>query len=321
MRVVLGEQTGVAPVPPHTVSCEAVGLGVGAEFVGAATDEQPFVTGDGPPGGCTPGNVYSGPIEVASTEWTFHQEVGRGEDVLWGGVFVATRGECVGRLHVNVAPETYESSVVTSGFVTVAFVPDTVEACPEACSSRHEATIDILKGLDGDGSGGSLGSGGTNTGSGGDDPVGAGGSTGTGGAGSGGAPASGGAATGGAASGGAGSGGAPASSSGGAPGLDPELDQRMRAFCEADCASFEEIKPCYSSGETTEEGCVASCYAGARDLYYALCPDELLALLACAEEHPGAHDYSCDGTELTWSDDTCMPLAVEMRECVAEQGS
>jgi len=301
--VVVGEPSGSAAQAPHTVSCDALGLGVGAELTGEVGKELVLSAPDAWPGHqCDPA-TYSGPVSVSS-DWSFELQPSDGGP-LWGGVFAVRRGECTGEVRFDVSGGTADDA---SGFIEVSFSPDPGVACPDRCASRHAAAIEITHGEGGmstGGSGGRIGSGGS--------------ASSTGGAGTGaGETASGGAAS---SSGGAsGSGGAP-SGTGGASGLDSELEQRMRAFCEADCASFEEIQPCYIGSDDTEEGCVASCFAGVRDLYYAVCPNELLTLLDCADEHPGAQDYSCDGTELTWSDSTCMPLAVEMRECVAAQGS
>jgi len=310
VRVVVGEQNGSASLAPHTVPCDVLGLGGGAEFVGEASERSMLAAPEGWPGTCTPGYLYAGAIHVAS-DWTYELREDSGGDVLWGGDFRVRRGECTGQVFIRVAPEAYDSALVTRGFVTVEFEPGSDPSCPEQCSSRHAATVEVIRGTGGTASGGA-GSGGASGGSANDGSLSSGGadSSASGGgsvAAVGGVSASGGAATGG--------------TGGGAPVLDAALDQRMQASCDAECADYAEVQGCYPQG-ASQEDCWNKCYSAVRTKYFALCPEEYLAVLDCTEEHPGAQEYTCDGTELVVADASCEILAATMRDCWSErQGS
>jgi len=299
VRVVIGPAED-----PDDVPCDAVGLGVGAEFIGEIARTRTLGPIDSGPwaSGCIP-PIFTGPISVVS-DWTFEPIASLGATI-WGGGFTVKRGDaCTGRVRLDV-------HAAEEDFLTVSFSPEAGTSCPEECSSRHAATVEVIRGSSGAGSGGAGAggaSGGTENGgglsSGGTESGASGGGT---GAGVGGVSASGGAATGG--------------TGGGAPVLDAALEQRMQASCDAECADYAEVQGCYPQG-TSQEDCESKCYWGVRTKYFALCPEEYLAVLECVEEHPGAQAYSCEGTELVVADPSCEQLAVEMRDCWEErQGS
>jgi len=308
VQVVVGEQSGRAARAPYTVSCDELGLGVGAALTGEVTKELVLAPPDAWPGHrCDPA-TYSGPVSIAS-EWTFELQPSDG-GALWGGVFAARRGECTGQVRFDVAPDPEAEG---GGFIEISFAPDPGAACPEQCASRHAASIEItpgegLVGAGGNASGGSSGSGGRASNSGGAD-VGAGGNA-SGGAvsGSGGARASGGSSSG--------------DGGGGTSGLETDVDERIQAFCEGDCSSFEQTEQCHSSQASDQEECWSTCYSAVVGTYHALCPDELVSVLSCTEEHPDTFDYTCDGTTVVWGDLACEAAVQAMRDCVVErQGS
>jgi hypothetical protein len=301
-EVELGDRVRVVIGPaenPDDVPCDAVGFGVGAEFIGEIAETHTLGSVDSGPwaSGCVP-PLFTGPISVVS-DWTFEPIASLGATI-WGGGFTVKRGDaCTGRVRLDV----YSAE---EDFLTVSFSPEAGTSCPEQCSSRHAAVVEVIGGSGGAGSGGA--SGGTaNDGSlssGGAESSASGGET---GAGVGGVSASGGAATGG--------------TGGGAPVLDAALDQRIQASCDAECADYAEVQGCYPQG-TSQEDCRSRCYSAVRTKYFALCPDEYLAVLECTEEHPGAQAYACEGTELVVADTSCDLLAVAMRDCWEErQGS
>lgn len=301
VTVTIGASVGSGDVP-----CDALGFGVGATFTGDVLETGTWSSVDAPPWAqACPGYLFTGPVSVASG-WTFEPAESRGAGI-WGGVFTAQLGEqCTGivQLHVDEADQDH---------LWVSFTPEAGPSCPEECSSQHVVTVEISRG---GGSGGSAGSGGGSASAGGS-------TSGGGSAGIGGEVVS---ASGGSSGTGAGgtvaSGGTSTTGGGGSPGIDPVLDQRIQALCEADCANYEELQACYSSQGSSEEECSTRCYSGARFTHYALCPEEFIAMLECAEDHPGAQDYSCNGTELVSEDDSCIPLVTTMRACVNErQGS
>jgi hypothetical protein len=295
VRVVVGAPLG----NPGDATCDALEFGVGAEFTGEITDHSLLESFEGGPWAQTCAyHRFSGPMSVDS-DWRFEPREGGGASI-WGGAFRAQlRDECTGLLVLSVDGGDEDR-------LWVMFSPETGSICPEACSSHHVVTVEFLGGQgsagaggDGSASGGSFSSVDGTGGSGGEPVVASGGSSGS-------------AAGGVNASGGAGG-------SDGSLGLDPGLEQRMQALCDADCSNFDEVKECRPTRGSNQQECWSNCYSAVKDTFHARCPEELLVLFECLEEHPGALDFSCDGTTLLSADSSCEPATLALRDCVAER--
>jgi len=142
VRVVIGPAEN-----PDDVPCDAVGFGVGAEFIGEIAETNtlgPIDSGPWPSGCVAP--IFTGPISVMS-DWTFEPIASLGAPI-WGGWFTVKRGDaCTGRVQLDVY-------AAEEDFLTVSFSPEAGASCPEQCSSRHTVTVEVTRGSGAAGSGG-----------------------------------------------------------------------------------------------------------------------------------------------------------------------
>jgi len=90
------------------------------------------------------------------------------------------------------------------------------------------------------------------------------------------------------------------SGSGGAPGGEPTLQERLDAFCATECAARAAAAECNYQWSNCLDAC-----DDATTSALTFCEEEMVAYLDCTDEHPGYLQMTCEGDQPVVAEPGC----------------